>query len=233
MNLLQSGQLTIAASDFDARPMSYIENGTRSGYEPELMAELCHRLDLKPVWLNLRMEDFYEAVVQKKCDLLGFNQAITPERSQKVKFTRCYGYFDEAVLVRAGSNIHSPADLVGKRVGGLAASTNLALAESWEGVETVAFPGSDRVLPEMIEALRNQEIDGVVDDELVLVPPAKTDPTLEVGFSVPTQVPFAIAIHPDNTELWQTVDETLQQLINDGFLKQLWQKWIPWKPAPF
>ncbi|MFP4133618.1 MAG: substrate-binding periplasmic protein [Halothece sp.] len=233
MNLLQSGQLTIAASDFDARPMSYVEDGTRSGYEPDLMREVCHRLDLEPVWLNLPMEAFYEAVIEKQCDLLCFNQAITPERQKKVKFTRPYGYFDEAVLVRAGSEIHSPEDLVGKRVGGLADSTNLALAESWEGVETVSFPGSDRVLPEMIEALRNQEIDGVVDDELVLVPPANTDPKLELAFSIPTQVPFAIATHPDHQGLWQNVDETLQQLISEGLLKQLWQKWIPWKNAPF
>jgi polar amino acid transport system substrate-binding protein len=77
------------------------------------------------------------------------------------------------VLVRADSSIYAPKDLVGQRVGGLADSTNIALVEGFAGAKTVAFPGTDKVLPEMMAALRVGEIDALIDDELVLIVAAK------------------------------------------------------------
>ncbi|MGF1481620.1 MAG: substrate-binding periplasmic protein [Cyanophyceae cyanobacterium] len=228
------GQLTIAASNFDARPMSYLNsNGERLGYEPTLARIVCDRLGINPVWHNLPMADFYAALQTDQYDCVWFNQAITPQRSALVNFTRPYGLFDEAVLVRAESSVQSPEDLAGLRVGGLADSTNIALAAGFSGVETVPFPGSDKVLPEMLEALRQGEIDALIDDELVLIVAAEDDPNLRLAFSVPTQVPFAIATAKHNTELMAALNKTLDTLIADGTVAQLWQQWIPWKRFPW
>ena len=142
---ITTGYLTIAASNFDARPMSYLnQEGERLGYEPDLARAVCDRLGLKPIWHNLPMADFYPSLQTGHYDCVWFNQAITPERQTWVDFTRPYGLFDEALLVRADSPAHAPEDFVG-RVGGLADSTNIALAEAFAGVETVSFPGSDKV----------------------------------------------------------------------------------------
>ncbi|MCY7284489.1 MAG: ABC transporter substrate-binding protein, partial [Cyanobacteria bacterium CAN_BIN43] len=166
-------------------------------------------------------------------DVIWFNQAITPESQQWLDFTRPYGLFDEAVLVRADNPAHSAADLAGQRVGGLADSTNIALAENFTDVETVPFPGSDRVLPEMLEALRVGEIDALIDDELVLIVSAEMDSSLRLAFSIPTQVPFAIGVRKDQIVLLNALNETLDALIADGTLAQLWAEWIPQKPFPF
>jgi ABC-type amino acid transport substrate-binding protein len=118
-------------------------------------------------------------------------------------------------------------------VGGLADSTNIALAETFTDVETVPFPGSDRVLPEMLEALRVGEIDALIDDELVLIVSAEMDSSLRLAFSIPTQVPFAIGVRKDQIVLLNALNETLDALIADGTLAQLWAEWIPQKPFPF
>ena len=227
------GYLTIAASNFDARPMSYLNSeGERLGYEPALARLVCDRLALKPVWHNLPMADFYSALQTPNYDCVWFNQAVTPQRSTLVNFTRPYGLFDEAVLVRSNSSVHSLEDLAGLRMGGLADSTNIALAAGFAGVTTVPYPGSDKVLPEMLAALREGEIDALIDDELVLIVAAEDDSSLRLAFSVPTQVPFAIALPKHHTELLNAFNETLDALISDGTVAQLWQQWIPWKPFP-
>lgn len=232
MTTVESGILTIAASDFDARPMTYVQNGQRLGYEPDVARELCDRLGLKPIWHNLRMEAFYPSMQTGNYDVVWFNQAITEERKAWVNFTRPYGLFDEAVLVKAGRAITSPGDLKGLRLGGLADSTNLALGATFPDVETVPYAGSDKVLPEMLDALRKGEIDGLIDDELVLIVAAEDDSSLQLAFSIPTQVPFGIGVRLNQPELHEAIDTTLGEMIADGTLAELWTKWIPWKPFP-
>lgn len=233
LKTVQPGQLAIAASNFDARPMSYLQGDKRMGYEPELARAVCAKLGLEPVWFNLPMADFYPSLQTGKYDVVWFNQAITEERQAWADFTRPYGLFDEAVIVKADSHVQAPADLAGLRVGGLADSTNLILAESFPDVQIIPFPGSDNVLPEMLEALRKGEIDALIDDELVLIAAEAADPELQVAFDVPTQVPFGIAVIQGNQELVQALDHALDELIADGTLAQLWAHWIPWKPFPF
>lgn len=234
---VQPGCLNIVASDFDARPMSYLtDDGHRTGYEPELARIVCKHAGLKPVWHNLPMADFYTALDPAKdlpYDVVWFNQAITPERQQRVTFTTPYGLFDEAVLVRAGSSVSAPVDLAGQRVGGLADSTNIALVEGFPEAEAVPYPGSDKVLPEMLAALRAGEIDALIDDELVLLVAAAEDPRLRLAFSLPTQVPFAIGVSKERQLLSEVLENTLFALIADGTMAQLWSQWIPWKPFPF
>ncbi|NJL44640.1 MAG: amino acid ABC transporter substrate-binding protein [Leptolyngbyaceae cyanobacterium SM2_3_12] len=230
---VEPGYLHIAASDFDARPMSYVTaDGHRTGYEPELARAVARHLGLIPVWHNLPMAEFYTCFATGQYDAVWFNQAITPERQQWVTFTRPYGLFDEAVLVKAESPVASPTDLANKRVGGLADSTNLALVRSFPQATAVPYPGSDKVLPEMLDALRAGEIDALIDDELVLLVAAEADAALRLGFSLPTQVPFAIAVPPERSRLLEHLNTALDATQADGTMARLWAEWIPWKPFP-
>ncbi|WP_245939661.1 substrate-binding periplasmic protein [Stenomitos frigidus] len=231
LSTIQPGYLHIIASDFDARPMSVVKD-VRTGYEPELARAVCQRLNLEPIWHNVPMADFYTSLQTGQYDVIWFNQAITPERQQWVDFTQPYGLFDEAVLVRADRPIHSPEDLAGLRVGGLADSTNIVLAATFPGVETVPYPGSDKVLPEMLEALRSGQIDALIDDEFVLVVAAEDDPDLRLAFSVLTQVPFSIGVPKAHPDCLNALNQTLDDLIADGTVAKLWSEWIPWKPFP-
>ena len=231
---VQSGYLNIVASDFDARPMSYITaDGERMGYEPELARAICQHLGLTPIWHNLPMAEFYTCMETGNYDVIWFNQAITPERQQYVTFTQPYGLFDESVLVKTSSTVSSPEELTGQRVGGLADSTNIALVDNFPGAIAVPYPGSDKVLPEMLAALRAGDIDALIDDELVLLVAEAEDPNLRMAFSLPTQAQFSIGVAKDRAELSEKLDNALSALIEDGTLAELWEKWIPWKPFPF
>ncbi|MCG8363633.1 MAG: ABC transporter substrate-binding protein [Pseudanabaenales cyanobacterium] len=230
---VESGRLSIIASDFDARPISYLEGNNRLGYEPEVTRAVCNRLGLEPVWFNLPIADFYTSLSNGKYDVVWFHQAITQERRAWADFTRPYGLFDKAVLVRQDSPVKSPKDLKGLKVGGLADSTSLEAAEDFPDPEIIAFPNSAPVLPDMVTALRQGEIDALIDDELVLLTIESADPTLRVAFPIPTQLPSGIGVIPGNRELLQALNDILNQLIEDGTLVNLWHQWIPDKPFPF
>ncbi|MDJ0705764.1 MAG: transporter substrate-binding domain-containing protein [Leptolyngbyaceae cyanobacterium MO_188.B28] len=230
---VESGRLSIIASDFDARPISYLEGTDRLGYEPEVMRAICDRLGLEPIWYDLPLSTFYTNLSNGKYDVVCFHQVITQERRAWADFTRPYGLFDKAVLVQKESPVQSPKDLKGLKLGGLVGSTNLETAADFPDPEIIEFNSNQPILPEMLVALRQGKIDALVDDELLLKAVAASDPTLRIAFPIPTQLPSGIGVIPGNRELLQALNDTLNQLLKEGTLVKLWLQWIPDKPFPF
>ena len=74
----------------------------------------------------------------------------------QVDFTRPYAIFHEGVLIRRGDDIHSAADLVGRRVAAIENSTNMTLAETFDGRRAgrLRVAGRDDVYADMLAALQ-------------------------------------------------------------------------------
>lgn len=230
---VEPGKLSIIASGFDARPMSFVQDGQRLGYEPAIARAVCDRIGLEPVWTNLPMEDFYTALSSGEYDAVWFNQPITQERRAWADFTRPYGRFDEAVLTLEDSPIHSDQDLVGKRLAIMDDSLSISQGELFPKTEMVHFPGGKQGLPDMLDALRSGDVHAVLNDALILMAAEAEDPAFRVAFQIPTQQPFGVGVLPGNRELLEALNNALNHLLVDGTLAKLWGKWIPYKPFPF
>ncbi|MFE4106223.1 substrate-binding periplasmic protein [Almyronema epifaneia] len=233
LSTVQPGKLRIIASGFDARPMSYMDEGRRLGYEPATARAVCEKLGLEPVWYDFPLDKFYSQLSSGQYDVVWFSQPVTQKRRAWADFTRAYGRFDVAVLVRDESTIEAVEDLKEVRLGASADSTELDLINQLPDLEIVEFPGSDRLLPEMIEALQAKTIDAVLDDALLLLAVEAMNPDLRVAFEISTQMPFGIGVVPGNRELLDALNYGLNQLIAEGTLAKLWTQWIPYKPCPF
>lgn len=230
---VHSGQLAIIANDFDARPMSFVQDGDRQGYEPAVARAVGEVLGLEPVWFDCPPEAFYPTLSTGDYDVVWFSQAITQDRRAWADFTRPYGRFDEAVLVREDSPIHTLADLAGKRLGSLAGSSPLPLIEALPDLEWVPFQGADHTRPTLLTALAQGAIDALVGDALLLLTAEADTTSLRVAFQLPTQIPFGIGVLPGNRELLEALNQAINQLIMNGTLAKLWAQWIPYKPFPF
>lgn len=230
---VRPGQLSIIANDFDARPMSFVQEGDRQGYEPAVARSVGEVLGLVPMWFDCPPEAFYPTLSTGDYDVVWFSQAITQDRRAWADFTRPYGRFDEAVLVREDSPIHTLADLAGKRLGSLAGSTPLALTEALPDLEWVPFAGADQSRLALLRALTQGEIDALVGDALLLLTAEADTTSLRVAFQLPSQIPFGIGVLPGNRELLEALNQAINQLIMNGTLAKLWAQWIPYKPFPF
>ena len=120
--------------------------------------------------------------------------------------------------------VSAERDLRGRRVGAIAGSTNLALAETFPEVECVPFDGvSDDVFGDMLRALLQGDVDAVVDDDVAFIGIERTFPGIRVAFSVATRNPWGCALRLGDEELKRTLDEG----IGEADLPAAWRCWLP------
>ncbi|HTY28855.1 MAG TPA: transporter substrate-binding domain-containing protein, partial [Mycobacterium sp.] len=120
--------LRLACLDAEAPPLFSLwtpERG-RTGYEPAVAEALGAELGRRVEWVRVPWVDMIPAVRRGDADAVLCGQGITAERRAQVDFTRPYAIFHEGVLVRRGADIHSPEDLVGRKVAAIENSTNMA-----------------------------------------------------------------------------------------------------------
>ncbi|BAU73097.1 substrate-binding periplasmic protein [Metapseudomonas furukawaii] len=237
MNLVNKDTLQefrIICADLPAPPLFWKDDkGYRHGYESDLGRLLANTLGLPFSFAYHNWADFYPALQADQGEVILCGQGISEYRKTLADFTEPYAIFDEAVMVLRGSTVRSPADLAGKRVGAIANSLNMALAETFADCICVPFGGdSDDVLGDMVQALRDGTIDAFVDDDVALVPLAK-EADLAIAFSVPTQNKWGIAVKKGNGQLLAQVNEALAAVKTNGQLEQIWRKWMPSLAYPF
>lgn len=232
-----TGALRLACLDADAPPLFSLwsaETG-RTGFEPSVAELLGAELGRAVEWVRVPWAEMIPSVQAHRSDAVLCGQGITPSRQAQVDFTRPYAVFHEGVLVRRGSGIGSGADLAGRRVAAIDGSTNMALAETFEGAVPVGFgsDGSDDVYGDMLAALEQGEVDAVVDDDVVFVPLGENDPRFELAFTVRTGNRWGIGVAKDRPELLAELDEALGRTIADGRHRKAWEEWLPTLDYPF
>jgi polar amino acid transport system substrate-binding protein len=208
-------------------------DGSRQGYEPAVGALLADTLGWDLEWVFLPWAELLPSLDGGRADAVLCGQSIIPTREAVADFTAPYGVFHESVLVRAGDPVTSPEDLRGKRVAAISGSTNMALAETFDGAVTAGFGGeSDAVFGEMLAALRSGDVDAVVDDDVVFTALADS-PEFDLAFTVRTGNRWGLAVSRSRPSLLDALDEALGAMKADGRLLAAWERWLPTLDYPF
>ena len=217
--------LRLACSPVYARPLFWQEDGDRVGYEPDVAHAVAARLGRSVEWDYRAWADMRPALLAGEADAIWCGFAITPERLEVVAATRPYASFDESALVAAGDQASAPVDLAGRRVAAIAGSTNEALAQGWPGVEVLPFVGTtDDVLAEMLAALEAGDVSAVVDDTPAFV---EVDPARwRIAFTIPTGNRWGAALRKGDP-LVVELDAALGEVLADGTLQGIWERWFP------
>ncbi|MEU5099913.1 ABC transporter substrate-binding protein [Streptomyces sp. NPDC020996] len=229
--------LRLACLDAEAPPLFTLwsaEHG-RLGFEPAVAEILAAELGRPVEWVRVPWDRMIPAVQAHAADAVLCGQGITPARQAQVDFTRPYAVFHESVLVRRGSGITSAQDLAGRRVAAIDGSTNMALAETFDGAVLVGFgsDGSDDVYGDMLAALETGDVDAVVDDDVVFVPLGENDPRFQLAFTVRTGNRWGIGVAKDRPEVHAELDAALARVIEDGRHRAAWDEWLPSLDYPF
>ena len=209
-------------------PYEYYENEQIVGIDAEIAAAIAEKLGMELKIEDMEFKAIIPAVTTGKIDFGMAGMTVTEERLQSVNFSETYATGIQAIIVKEGSEIKSVDDLYAEgatwKVGVQDATTGDIYCTDDFGEDRVSkFPvGADAV-----EALKTGKVDCVIIDN----EPAKAYVAANEGLTIlDTQYAvedYAIAVALENTELLEKINGALKELIDDGTVKTIIEKYIP------
>lgn len=192
------------------------------GFEVEIAEELASRLGVEQRMIQTPWSTLPQALLRGDFDIILNGLEVTPERQQRLLFTRPYYHFQEALMVREDSReIEDLDDLVGRRVGTLKGALAQQILEEVAGINTVLY--DDNVSPYRDLALGR--LDGVLMDFPIAHYYGEKVPGLRYAGQAYGEGQYAIAVRPDDQLLRDTLDAILSEMESDGALSRILRNW--------
>lgn len=209
-------------------PYEFYEEGVIVGIDAEIAAAIAEKLGMKLVIEDMDFGAIIAAVSTGKVDVGLAGMTVTDERLQSVNFSSTYATGVQAIIVKEGSAITCVDDLYAEgaayMIGVQESTTGDIYCTDDFGAENVAKykAGADAVM-----ALVAGKVDCVIIDN----EPAKAFVAaneglvlLETAYAVED---YAIAVALENTELLDKINTALEELIADGTVAAIVEKYIP------
>ncbi|MBH8598682.1 MULTISPECIES: ABC transporter substrate-binding protein [unclassified Thermoactinomyces] len=226
------GQITLEKGTFSFamsglyKPFNYrdFKNGGRvTGFDVEIGKALAKEMGLKPKPVTTPWETIIAGLQAQKYDAIIGSMAITDERKKAVDFTDPYYRSGAQIFVKKGNrSITSAADLKGKKIGVVKASTFKDVAAKYSP-DIVEYTSDITALQD----LPTDRIDAVITDQAVgLYAMNKMRfPIQDVGKPLTTDN-MAIAVRKGNDRLREKMNRALQKIIADGTYERISQKYF-------
>lgn len=201
-----------------------------TGYEIELLNEIAKRLGVKAEYQELAFAESFASLDNGSVDLFVNNLDSTPEREEKYNLSVPYKYSVSGMIVRAdGSSGIEKADLSdwkGKKAAGEAGTNFMKLAEKL-GAELVTY---DNVSGDVyLRDVENGRTDFIPNDyytQALYVEMMKEQfPNLAMGKAKYNPTKQAMVMNKADNSLKQKIDPIIEEMIADGTLKALSEKY--------
>lgn len=210
-------------------PYEYYEGEKIVGIDAEIADAIAQKLGMDLVIEDMSFDAVVTAVQTGKVDMGMAGLTVTEDRLQSVDFTTSYATGVQVVIVKEGSEITSVDDLFDKGgyVIGVQNATTGDLYSTWdledEGLATVERynKGADAVA-----ALMTGKVDCVIIDNEPAKAFVAANDGLQILETAYANEDYAICIAKDNPELLEQVNGALEELIADGTVQAIVDKYI-------
>lgn len=204
-------------------------DGSLEGIDIDVAAAIAQKLGLELQIDNMGFDACILAVQQGKSDICMAGLTVTPERSAVMDFTDTYANGVQVVIVAANSDIATLDDLANDKMIGTQMGTTGYIYCS-DTVENGGY-GEDHVVPyddgaAAIQALLKGQIDAVVIDNMPAQEYVAANPGLKILDMEYANEDYAIGIAKGNTALLDAVNAALNELIADGTVQSIVDKYI-------
>lgn len=154
-------------------PFNNLEaDGSLVGFDIDVAKALCDEMKVTCEFVTQDWDGIIPALQAKKFDAIIASMSITPERLEKVDFSKKYYNTPPAVAVPKDSTITDVAGLAGKTIGAQSSTTHANYAEKHMAEsELKLYPTADEYKLD----LEGGRVDAVVDDIVVLSEWLKSD----------------------------------------------------------
>lgn len=226
----ESKPVLYMATEATFQPYEYYDGDEIVGIDVEIAQAIADKLGMTLEVTDIAFDSIIPGVQTGKYDIGMAGMTVTEERLQEVSFSDSYATGVQVVIVKDGGPITSVDDLFAdgaSTVVGTQTGTTGFLYATWdiedEGLGTVK---SFAKTTDAVEALKNGQVDCVILDN----EPAKALVAANEGLSIlDTEYAvedYAIAIAKDNTALAEKVNGALAELIADGTVQGILDKYI-------
>ena len=220
----------IMVTNAEFPPYEFWDGGVIVGIDAEIAGAIAEKLGLTLRIEDINFDSIIPSVTSGRADMGMAGMTVTDERKQSVNFSTSYATGVQVIIVREDSPITSVDDLSVEGANfniGVQEATTGDLYTTWDleeqGLATIQRyrRGADAV-----QALVTGRVDCVVIDN----EPAKAFVAMNSGLKIlDTEFAvenYAIAFSLQNTALRDAVDGALRELINDGTVQRIIDKYI-------
>lgn len=225
-----SGDVLKVGMDDTYPPMEFKDTSTSKdvGFDVDLATEIAKRLNKKVQFETTAWDGIFSALDSKKFDCMISGVSMTPEREEKYAFTKPYIANAQMIVVKKGdSSIKSQKDLVGKKVGCQVSTTaNISADKLLKKGLKFDLLTYDQIIQTFM-ALKSGKIQAVVVDEVVGDYYISKSPNEYQEASVKlTNEPIGIAFRKSDTALRDKVQKAIDEMVKDGTMKKISEKWF-------
>lgn len=199
------------------------------GIDVEIAYAIAQKLGLELVVDNMGFDASLQAVQTGKSDIVMAGVTVTDDRLEVMDFSDTYANGIQVVIVPEDSEITTIEDLDGKLIGCQMGTTGYIYCS--DTPENGGY-GEDAVIPyddgaAAIQALLNGQVDCVVIDNAPAQEYVKANPGLKILDTEFANENYAIGFAKGNAALKDAVNNALSELIEDGTVQSIIDKYIP------
>lgn len=219
----EDGKTTIImATNAEFPPYEYYDNNTIVGIDAEIAQAIADDLGYELVIEDMAFDSIIAAIQSGKADFGAAGMTISEDRLKSVNFTNTYAHTSQVIIVKDGSPIVSPDDLIGKTIGVQLGTIGDQYSSDIEDASIERYNKGF----EAIQALTQDKVDAVIIDR----EPAKVFVSENEGLIILdesfTEEDYAIAVAKDNDELLNEINGSLAKLSESGELQAIIDKYI-------
>ena len=221
-NTEESGKL-IMATNAEFPPYEYYDGDSIVGIDVEIAQAIAETMGKELVIDDIAFDSIIPAVTSGKADIGLAGMTVTEDRLVNVDFSDTYCQASQVIIVRKdNTEITTPDDLVGKKIGVQLGTTGDIYSGDSEGAQVERFSkGFEAVL-----SLQQGKLDAVVIDDQVAKAFADANSDVVVIEEPFTQEEYAIAVNKGNEELLTQLNDAIKELKESGKLDEIVAKYI-------
>ena len=217
------GKLTMSTNaQFPPYEMT-TDDGRFEGIDVEIATAIAEKLGLELDILDMDFDSALLAVQQGKSDIVMAGVTVNEDRLLVMDFTDSYATGVQVVIVKEGSDV--TMDNMGEGLIGTQRGTtgNIYCTDDYGEEHVVAYDDGFTA----VQALMNGQVDCVVIDNAPAQEFVKNNAGLTILDTEYAVEDYAIGLNKGNTALLDAINGALAELISDGTVQSIVDKYIP------
>ena len=222
--LNQAGSIKIGTK-FDQPLFGLVgPDGVPEGFDVEIGKLIASELGIAEgdiEWIETVSSVREDAIANATVDIVVATYTINDTRKETVSFAGPYYSAGQSLLtLKSNTDINSVDDIGGKKICTASGSTpEQNLLENYPDAEVVPFGAYS----DCIEPLRNNQVDAISTDNVILTGFADEHDDLEVRGEQFTEEPYGIGLAKDDTDFRNFINDVLETIFEDGRWVAAWE----------